>query len=26
MRALTDALRNASWVVVESREWESGLG
>lgn len=25
MRALADALREASWVVVESREWESGL-
>lgn len=25
MRALADVLREASWVVVESREWESGL-
>jgi hypothetical protein len=25
MRALTDTFRDASWVVVESREWESGL-
>jgi hypothetical protein len=25
MCALAEALREASWVVVESREWESGL-
>lgn len=25
MRRLASALRLASWVVVESREWESGL-
>jgi hypothetical protein len=25
MCSLADALRQASWVVVESREWESGL-
>ncbi len=24
MRALADALKEASWVIVESREWESG--
>jgi hypothetical protein len=25
MGQLMDALRGASWVIVESREWESGL-
>jgi hypothetical protein len=25
MGQLTDALKQASWVIVESKEWESGL-
>jgi hypothetical protein len=25
MGQLTEALKQASWVIVESREWESGL-